>query len=60
VHIYPVDGFACGQVGIGLIVDLPGRQDVHFMASRRQVERQIGKNLAGCGVIGKEKSVDEN
>jgi hypothetical protein len=30
------------------------------MASRRQVERQIGKNLAGCGVIGKEKSVDEN
>ena len=60
MNVYAVDGFASGQAGIGLVVDLTGRQDVHLMASRRQVERQIGKNLAGCGVIGKEKPVDEN
>src|SRR5205085_5360051 len=57
---YPVDGFASGQRGIGLVVDLSGCQDVHFMAGCGQVERQIGEDLAGRGMVGVEISVDED
>jgi hypothetical protein len=59
MHGHAIDRFA-RQCGIRLVIDLPGCDDVHFVSCRGQVKRQIGQNLAGGRMIGKELAVNED
>jgi len=60
MHVHAVDDFLIRQGCPGIIVDLPRRDDVHLAAGIGQVKCEIGKNLAGGRMVGKEKPVDED
>jgi hypothetical protein len=60
VNAHVRDDFMIRQASFRSIVDLGTGDDVDFASRRRQMEREVGKDLARRRVIGMEESIDEN
>jgi hypothetical protein len=55
-----VESFVSRQRGTRIIIDLPRRDNVHFVSAPGQMKRQVGQNLAGRGVVGGKIAVNED
>ena len=58
--MHTIDDFAHGQRRLGIVVELCAGDDMHVASCAGQVIGEVGEDLAGCRMVGKEKSIDEN
>lgn len=59
MHSHVLDDLFGGKPSTGIVVRLPAGNDVNDMPPARQVPGEIGEDLAGGGVVGIEKAIDE-
>jgi hypothetical protein len=60
MNLHAVCHFRRGQWRFRLVVTLPARHHMDVVADFSQIESQIRKELACCGMIGEEESIDED
>ena len=59
MHAHALDDLFGAKTGTGVVVGLPAGNDVDDTLPARQVPGEIAENLTGGGVVGIEKSIDE-
>jgi len=55
----PAYGLLCRQLFVGIIVELPTRDDVRVYTSSSEVEYQIAQNLTCRRMIGEEIAIED-
>ncbi len=60
MDFYSPDTLSPREADGRVVVALAPCNDVHLMPARGQIEREVAKELAGCGMVGVEVAVQED